>query len=66
MKSHLLDCQVPAVRPALHDLGHRDQYTQVLRGGPHLQVHCPKRLVNFVNENYGRWAPAISNEVVRN
>jgi hypothetical protein len=28
-------------------------------------VHCPKRLVNFVTDNLGRWAPVINNENFR-
>jgi hypothetical protein len=28
-------------------------------------VHCPKRLINFVTDNCGRWAQAINNEHFR-
>ncbi len=31
--------QVPAVRPALHDPGHWDQHSKILRSGSHLQVN---------------------------
>jgi hypothetical protein len=28
-------------------------------------VHCPKRLLNFVTDNYSRWATVINNENFR-
>jgi hypothetical protein len=28
-------------------------------------IHCPKRKVNFVTDNYRRWAPDINSENLR-
>jgi hypothetical protein len=28
-------------------------------------INCPKRIVNFFTDNYGRWAPAINNDKFR-
>jgi hypothetical protein len=39
-------------------------YISSYSSGPNV-VHCPKRLVHFGTDNYGRSAPAINNENVR-